>query len=149
MIVTMDLDLTEETAESINKFRTLFTTYGFLTLALQTPGIGQTDLASLYRILTGVLTQASGSQLCTVPAPVTIASAQEAIEQCSEMVTLIKDELLTWFLLQPVETQKAILELLSTIQQILKTRYQDLPPEQQAFWQQLITVLKLLKGELV
>ena len=149
MLVTMDLDLTPETAESLYKFRSLFTTYGFLTLALGSSGIGETDLSSLYRVLSGVLTQASGAQLCPAPEPVTVQSAQDSIAQCAEILARLREEALTWFLLQSPEVQKAVLELLNALYSVILSKYQELPPEQQNFWKALLNLIRTIKGEMV
>lgn len=149
MLVTMDLDLTPETAESLYKFRSLFTTYGFLTLALGSSGIGETDLSSLYRVLSGVLTQASGAQLCPAPEPVTVQSAQDSITQCAEILARLREEALTWFLLQSPETQKAVLELLNALYSAILSKYQELPPEQQNFWKALLNLIRTLKGAMI
>jgi hypothetical protein len=146
--VVVDVDLTPETAESLDRFRQMFWSGRFLLLALSgANALGYTDVASLYRVMDRVLFTAAGSQLCQVserPTPAeALTRAKANAQELKQALTHLQELVVDWYAAQPETTQQAVQELIVAVDAWLKSLAQTASPE----LQEVIEAVLVLIGE--
>ena len=141
MIITPELDLTPESAATLDRFRQLFYGGRFAGLAL-IGGFGTTDLQTLYRSMDKVVSTASGYQLCTASDPMTPAERLEAAQAALANLKALAQE---WYASLDPDAQQAVVDLLRSIVAWLQALAAQLSPEAQA----VLAALKALLGLLL
>lgn len=138
MTITPELDITPESAGSLERFRQLFHSGRFAGLALL-GGIGTTDLQTLYRTMDRVVSMAAGYQLCTPSDPMSPAERlEEAQAELDELKRLARE----WYASLDAAEQQAVIDLLHAIVAWLQAMAASLSPEAQA----VLSALKALLG---
>ena len=140
MIITPELDLTPESAATLERFRQLFHGGRFTALALL-GGLGTTDLQTLWRAMDRVVGMAVGNQLCTAADPLSpserLAAAQAALESLKALAR-------GWYASLDPKEQEALIDLLRSLVAWLQALGAQLSPEAQAVLAALKTLLGLL-----
>ena len=143
MIITPEIDLTPESATTLERFRQLFHGGRFIGLALAGQ-IGSTDLQTLYRVMDRVVGVAAGYQLCTTSEPMTPYDQAEAAKQAlDELKALARD----WYDSLDVAQQQAVIDLLRSIVAWLQSLAAQLSPEAQAVLERIKALLGILLVE--
>lgn len=140
MIITPEIDLTPESASSLDRFRQLFHGGRFAALALL-GGLGTTDLQTLWRTMDRIVCMAAGHQLCVASDPL---SPLERLESAQEALATLKVLALEWYASLDAEEQQAVIDLLRSIVAWLQALGAQLSPEAQAVLAALKTLLGLL-----
>jgi hypothetical protein len=140
MIIAPELDLTPESAETLNSFRRFFHSSIFAGIALS-GGLNSTDLQTLYRVMDCVVGVAAGYHLCSPSDPLTPAERMEAAQAAVEALkTLIAE----WYASLTAAQQQAVLDLLRSIIAWLQSVVDRLSPEVQAILEALTALLGIL-----
>lgn len=141
MVISPELDLTPESAESLDRFRRFFHTGAFSGLVM-IGGFGTTDLQTLYRVMDRIVCIAAGNNLCIASAPMTLAERAETAQEALEVLRSMARE---WYeSLEPAQ-QQAFIDLLRSIVAWLQSLGDSLSPEAQA----MLAALKHLLGLLL
>ena len=141
MIILPEIDLTPESAASLERFRQLFHGGRFAALALL-GGIGTTDLQTLWRTMDKVVCMAVGYQLCTASEPM---SPADRLEEAQAAVAELKTLALDWYASLDAAEQQAVIDLVRSIVAWLQSIVSRLSPEAQA----VLAALKDLLGILL
>jgi hypothetical protein len=140
MIITPEIDLTPESAATLERFRQLFHGGRFTALAL-IGGLGTTDLQTLWRTMDRVVCMAAGHQLCTAADPLSpserLAAAQDAVYDLESLAV-------DWYYSLDADEQAAVIALLRSLVAWLQALGAQLSPEAQAVLAALRTLLGLL-----
>ncbi len=140
MIITPEIDLTPESAASLDRFRQLFHGGRFAALALL-GGLGTTDLQTLWRAMDRIVCMAAGHQLCVASEPL---SPLERLETAQEALATLKALALEWYASLDAAEQQAVIDLLRSIVAWLQSLGSLLSSDAQAVLQALKTLLGLL-----
>jgi hypothetical protein len=141
MIITPEIDLTPESAATLERFRQLFHGGRFTGLAL-IGGLGTTDIQTLWRTMDRVVGVAAGYQLCTTSEPMTPYDRAEAAKQALEDLKALAHD---WYDSLDAAQQQAVIDLLRSIVAWLQSLAAQLSPEAQA----VLDALKALLGVLL
>ena len=141
MIITPELDLTPESAATLERFRQLFHGGRFMGLALL-GNLGTTDIQTLYRAMDRIVGTAAGHDLCTAGEP---KSPQERIEAANASLANLQSLAVEWYEELSPDEQQAVIALLRSIVVWLDAVDNRLSPEAQA----VLDALKALLGMLL
>ena len=141
MIITPELDLTPESAATLERFRQLFHGGRFMGLALL-GGLGTTDIQTLYRAMDRLVSTAAGHDLCTAGEPKSPAERLEAAQDSLAYLQALAQE---WYEELSPDEQQAVIALLHSIVVWLDAVDSRLSPEAQA----VLDALKALLGILL
>ena len=141
MIITPELDLTPESAATLERFRQLFHGGRFMGLALL-GNLGTTDIQTLYRAMDRIVGTAAGHDLCTVGDPM---SPAERLETANASLANLQALAREWYEELSPDEQQAVIELLRSIVVWLDAVDNRLSPEAQA----VLDALKALLGMLL
>lgn len=141
MIITPELDLTPESAATLERFRQLFHGGRFMGLALL-GNLGTTDIQTLYRMMDRIVGTAAGHDLCTTGEP---KSPTERIEAANASLAHLQSLAVEWYEDLSPDEQQAVIELLRSIVVWLDAVDNRLSPEAQA----VLDAIKALLGMLL
>lgn len=141
MIITPELDLTPESAATLERFRQLFHGGRFMGLALL-GNLGTTDIQTLYRTMDRLVSTAAGHDLCTVGDPM---SPAERLDAAQDSLVYLQSLAVEWYEDLSPDEQQAVIELLRSIVVWLDAVDNRLSPEAQA----VLDALKALLGMLL
>ncbi len=150
MLITPEIDLTPESAQSLARFEQLFWSGRFFMLA-NVATLAATDIQTLYRAMDRVVCAASMSRLCTSPEPLTpeerLAAAKAAAAELKLLLEQAMAQVLEWYEAQSPDVQAAFLALLVSLQQWMASIVDSLSPEAQAVVASVKVLVAVLSGD--